>query len=173
MHKIDVYITEEKIRQRVSEIASSVKKDFGNEVFCGVILKGAMVFFSDLMRTLRKSGASVKFDILKVSSYADTASTGKLNFELDMKEDVKGKDILIVEDIADTGLTLHYLKKHLLSRGAKSVKICVLLDKKERRRQYVDLDYVGFEIPDEFVVGYGLDYNQQYRDLSFIGILHP
>jgi hypoxanthine phosphoribosyltransferase len=169
--KIRTLIPADEIRRKVKELALEIKKDFRRDVFCIVVLTGAMVFFIDLMRELRALGMRIGFASIKLSSYKDRESTGKINIDLDVKEDIKGKNILVVEDIADTGLTLNFLKRHLAEKGAKEVKICALLDKKQRRQLLVKLDYVGFNIPDKFVVGYGIDYNQKYRDLDFIGYI--
>ena len=131
----------------------------------------AIVFFVDLLRALTKLGACVKYSLVKVSSYKRKESAGTINLELGMEEKIDGKRILLVEDIVDTGVTLDFLKKYLLGKNAEEIKICALLDKKARRKKHIKIDYIGFKVPDKFVVGYGIDYDQQYRDLSYIGVI--
>ncbi len=172
--EIKELISEEKIRERIKTLSAEIKKDFcgdDNNIFCVVVLTGAFVFFADLMRGLNSAGMNVEYAPVKVTSYKGTESTGVIRVDLDVKEDLKGKHVLIVDDIIDSGNTLNFLKAHLLKKGASEVRICVLLDKKERRKSPVDLDYIGFDIPNMFVVGYGLDYNGKDRDLSFIGYI--
>ncbi len=169
LKNLKVLISPERLEERVKELAEMIKKDYGHKVFCSVVLTGAMVFFTNLMKELKKINVEVIYDPIKVSSYSGTESTGKVNLELDMKQDIKNKRVLIVEDIIDTGLTLKYLKEYMLRKGAAEVKICSLLDKKARRKEPIEADYVGFEIPDKFIVGYGVDYNERFRDLNFIG----
>ena len=135
------------------------------------ILKGAVIFMSDLSKEI---SLPLAMDFMAVSSYgASTRSSGVVRILKDLDTEIEGKDILIVEDIVDTGLTLHYLCKNLQSRKPNSIKICCCLDKPARRKVPVDIDYVGFEIPDEYVVGYGLDYAERYRNLPYISILDP
>ncbi|MBR5769728.1 MAG: hypoxanthine phosphoribosyltransferase, partial [Clostridia bacterium] len=135
------------------------------------VLKGAAVFMSDLMRRI---DVPVEIDFMVVSSYGSgTKSAGNIKILKDTDVSVEGRDVLIAEDILDTGITLYNLKELLLKRGAKSLKICTILNKQERRQSPITADYVGFEIPDEFVVGYGLDYDQKYRNLPYVGILDP
>ncbi len=169
--QIKEFISKEKIKEKVKELALQIKKDYGDNVYCLIVLTGAIVFFKDLRRALEKEGVNVDFTAVKVSSYEGTESTGKLNYELRISKRVKGKDVLVVEDIIDTGLTLNVLKKDLIDSGAESVKICALLDKKDKRKFDVKIDYNGFVIPDKFIVGYGLDYEGMHRDLDFIGVL--
>lgn len=165
-----VLLSEEEIDKRVRELAKEISEDYrGKDLLVVGILKGAVVFLSDLVKRLE---FPVKIDFMAVSSYGKSSiSTGEVRILKDLDYSVDRKDILIVEDIIDTGLTLNYLKDILSKRGAKSVKVCTLLDKVDRRTVGVDIDYVGFEIPDEFVVGYGLDYNEQYRNYPFVGAL--
>ena len=165
-----VLLSEEEIDKRVRELAKEISEDYrGKDLLVVGILKGAVVFLSDLVKRLE---FPVKIDFMAVSSYGKSSiSTGEVWILKDLDYSVDRKDILIVEDIIDTGLTLNYLKDILSKRGAKSVKVCTLLDKVDRRTVGVDIDYVGFEIPDEFVVGYGLDYNEQYRNYPFVGAL--
>ncbi len=166
--QITPYITEKQIQKKIKQLAREIQKDFKKDIHCIVILDGAMVFFADLMRELKKLNLNITYESMKVKSYDGTNSTGKINLQLDATK-VKNKDILIIEDIIDTGLTAEFIINHLKKKKPKSLKLCALLDKKERTN--TNADYVGFEVPDEFLVGYGLDYNEQHRDLPFIGIL--
>ena len=167
-----VLFTEEEIKRRVSEIGRQISEDYkGEEVVLVGILKGAIVFFSDLARSI---DIHTRMDFMSISSYgSSTKSTGVVRFLKDLDNDITGKHVIIVEDIIDSGTSLSFLKSNLISRGAKSLKICVLLDKPTRRRIPVEVDYCGFSIPDEFVVGYGLDFDEKYRNLPLIGILKP
>ena len=166
-----VLLSEEKIHEAVEKIASEIDRDFGekNLLLLG-ILKGSVVFMGDLMKHIK---SPVEIDFMKVSSYgAGTVSSGRINIILDLhRSDLSEKDIIIVEDIIDSGRTLSYLVEYLLLNGARSVKTCTLLDKPSRRTVDFTPDYVGYEIPDEFVVGYGLDYDEQYRALPYVGVL--
>ncbi len=167
--EIKTLIDEEKIQQRIREVAKEIQKDYNNEeivIIC--ILKGAAYFAVELSKRI---SSPVIMDFMKVSSYEGTESTGKINFKLDISTDIKGKNVIIVEDIIDTGRTLTYLKKYLQEKNPKSLKICTLLDKKERREFELNPDYLCFNIPDKFVIGYGLDYDEKYRNLPFIGYL--
>lgn len=133
------------------------------------ILKGASVFMSDL---IRKISIPAYIDYMVVSSYGNSAETsGVVRIIKDLEDNIEGKNIIIVEDIIDTGLTLAYLKKNLLNRNPKSLKICTLLDKPSRRQKEIAIDYKGFEVPDEFIIGYGIDYAEKYRNLPFVGVL--
>jgi hypoxanthine phosphoribosyltransferase len=132
------------------------------------VLKGAFVFLSDLMRAVK---FPVKVDFMAVKSYKGTETTGEVNILLDLREDIKGKNVLIVEDIVDTGITLNAVKRILEKRKPKSLRICALLDKKERRVVDVRVDYIGFAIPNKFVVGYGLDFEEKYRNLPYVSLL--
>jgi hypoxanthine phosphoribosyltransferase len=165
-----VLITEEQIRTKVAELAGRISSDYkGKSPILISVLKGSIVFLSDLIRHLN---IRCCIDFVAVSSYGrDTKSSGVVRQLLDLRESPVGQDLLIVEDIVDTGMTLNYLRNNLLTRHPKSLKICVLLDKKGSRKMEVPLDYVGFEIPNEFVVGYGLDYKEIYRDLPYVGVL--
>ena len=169
-HADRIYISARRIKSRVRYLAEKISKDYaGREVLIVSVLKGSVIFFSDLIRHLN---INCGVDFLSVSSYKGMQSTGEIRFLADLRESPKGKNILLVEDIVDSGYTLRYLKKNLLTRRALSVKTCVLLDKKEARIVPVKIDYSGFAIPNEFVVGYGLDYNEEYRGLPYIGILN-
>ncbi|MEW6040766.1 MAG: hypoxanthine phosphoribosyltransferase [Elusimicrobiota bacterium] len=165
-----ILLTEEQIKKRVTELAEQITSDYKNKNPILVsILKGSIIFLSDLIRQLK---IKCSIDFVAISSYeGDTESSGVVRQLLDLRESPVGQDILVIEDIVDTGMTLNYLRNNLLTRNPKSLKICVLLDKKESRKIQVPLDYVGFVIPNEFVVGYGLDYKELYRDLPYIGVL--
>lgn len=174
MHKdlARVLLTQEEIHERVAELGAQITRDYaGEEVVLIGILKGAVVFFADLVRTIK---LPVRMDFMAVSSYGSaTRSTGVVRILKDLDRDVTGKNVIIVEDIIDSGMSLSFLMDNMISRGVRSVKICVLLDKPDRRRTQVNVDYCGFVIPDEFVVGYGLDYAERYRELPEIGVLKP
>lgn len=167
---VKVLISEEQINAKLKELANQIMKDYeGKTIHLIGILRGSVVFMVDLARYLDQD---VLFDFMDVSSYGDgTESSGSIKILKDLDEPLTGKDVLIVEDIIDSGRTLSHLKEMLLGRNPKSLKICTLLDKPDRRVSDVTPDYVGFTIPDEFVVGYGLDYAQRYRNLPFIGIV--
>ncbi len=167
-----ILITKEEISTRVKEMAAEIQKDHGAEpvLFVGV-LKGSVVFLSDLMRCMNSS-IPVELDFLAVSSYgSSTRSSGIVKITKDLDEEITGRKVLVVEDIVDTGLTLHYLVNILRERSPKTIGVCTLLDKPDRRRVSVDITYRGFEIPDEFVVGYGLDYSGRWRNLPDIHVL--
>jgi len=167
-----VLLTEEQIQQKVAELGRRITADYdGQPLVLVCLLKGAVVFLSDLMRRL---DLPVKLDFMSVSSYGSGSTTsGKVKLLKDLGEDIEGRNVLIVEDILDSGVTLSYIKEHLLAFKPKDLKICALLDKPERRRADITADYRGFVIPDEFVVGYGLDYDERYRNLPFIAVLKP
>lgn len=167
-----VLVTREQIAQAVHELGQRITADYAGKspVIIG-ILKGAVVFYSDLIREI---DLPLQTEFMSVSSYGSaTKTTGVVKINLDLKLDVTGRDLIIVEDIVDSGMTLHYLKHHLAERGAASIRICTLLDKPARRRVDLQADYFCFTIPDEFVVGYGLDYAERYRNLPDIGVLAP
>lgn len=165
-----ILVSEEEINLAVERIAGNLNKDLNGEpLLVIIILKGSTPFAMDL---IRKLDMPVKLDFMQVSSYGkSTESAGFINIKRDIEQDVAGKNILIVEDIIDSGNTLFKLKSLFESRNAKSVRICTMLDKPSRRVVDVDVDYVGYEIPDEFAIGYGLDYNEDYRNLPYIGVL--
>ncbi len=166
---IKVLITEQEIASRTRELAEQIQKDYNNEEIVIVcILKGATFFAVELAKRIE---SDTIIDFMKVSSYEGTESTGKINFTLDISEDITGKNVLIVEDIVDTGRTLAYVKKYLESKNPKNVKICTMLNKKERRVIDLEPEYVAFDIPDKFVIGYGLDYDEKYRNLPYVGYL--
>ena len=167
-----VLFTEEEIKKKVVEIAKKISEDYkGKKVLMLCILKGSVIFFSDLVRNL---DIDCTFDFMVVSSYGNsTSSTGQVMILKDLSYSIEDMDVIIVEDILDTGNTLSYLKKILLQRNPASLKICTFLDKPSRRTQNLEADYSGYTIPDEFVVGYGLDYNEHYRNLPYVGVLKP
>lgn len=171
----EVLISSDELSKIVSRMADEISRDYAGEdkklvLLC--ILKGSIVFMGDLMKKLT---VPVEIDCMRVSSYGDgTESSGQVNIVLDLiRPDLDSCDILIVEDIIDSGRTLSYLTKYLLNKGVKSVRTCTLLDKPSRRAVEFKPDYVGVEIPDEFVIGYGLDYAERYRALPYVGILKP
>lgn len=167
---VDVLLSEEQIQTRVRELAAAISKDYeGETVTLVCILKGAVVFLSDLMRALE---IPARLDFMAISSYGSSAkSSGVVQILKDLDHPIEGEHVIIVEDIIDTGLSLQYLTENLRTRKPASLRVCVLLDKPDRRRVDVAVDYVGFSIPDEFVVGYGLDYAEQYRQLPYVGAL--
>lgn len=168
----EILFTQEQLALRVAELGVEISKDYAGEsvVLVGV-LKGAVVFFTDLARAIDNT-VDVSFDFISCSSYGEgTTSTGVVRILKDLDRSVEGKHVLVVEDIVDTGTTLHYLLDNLRARGAKSVRLVALLNKPDRRKKDVDVDYIGFTVPDYFVIGYGLDYAEQYRQLPYIGIL--
>ena len=166
-----VLYSEEQIRDRVRELGAQISKDFEGSVPVVIgILKGAIIFYADL---LRECDLSAQLEFMIVSSYGAGTTSGKLVFKKDTDANLEGRNVLIVEDIIDSGNTLHLLKNELSKRGPKCVKICALLDKKARRTADIKADYIGFECEDEFVVGYGLDYAEKYRNLPYIGVLKP
>jgi len=168
-----VLISEEQIQKRVRELGEQLTKDYsGKDVLLIGILKGSVMFMADLMKYI--DNEKCKIDFMKVSSYGEgTSSSGNIKIDLDLRSSIEGKNIIMVEDILDTGNTLYYLRKILLTRSPQSVKMMTLLDKPERRVKEIEADYIGFTIPNEFVVGYGLDFDQLYRNLPYIGVLKP
>ena len=166
-----VLISAEEIQRKVSEMGRQISADYAGKepVFVGV-LKGCFIFMSDLMRNV---DVNCTMDYMAVSSYSGTSTTGAVKINKDLSEDIEGRDVIIVEDILDSGITLSYLKGYLLNRKPASIKIATLMDKPARRRADVYADYSCFEVPDAFVVGYGLDYNEKYRNLPYIGVLKP
>jgi hypoxanthine phosphoribosyltransferase len=168
----EVLITFEQIRQKTEELGRQITEDYeGKELLLICVLKGGLMFLADLMREIR---LPVEIDFMAVSSYGDaTESSGVVRILMDLDQNVQGRHVLIVEDIIDTGRTLNYIIDNLRTRGPASIKVCTLLNKPARRELDMPLDYVGFTIPDRFVVGYGLDYGQIYRNLPFIGVLKP
>jgi hypoxanthine phosphoribosyltransferase len=167
-----VLLSEEQLAARILEVGAEITADYaGKEILMIGVLRGAVVFMADLARAIK---VPVAIDFMAVSSYGTgTSSSGVVRILKDLDEDVEGKHVLVVEDIIDSGLTLNYLVDNLKSRQPASIKICTLLNKPDRRKVDVDIAYNGFTIPDHFVIGYGLDYAEKYRNLPFIGILKP
>lgn len=166
-----ILISEEEIQKKVAEMGKKISQDFRDKdpLFVGV-LKGCFIFMADLMRYV---DIRCSMDFMAVSSYSGTSSTGAVKINKDLSEDIEGRHIIIVEDILDSGVTLSYLKQYLMVRKPASISIATLMDKPARRKADVYADYSCFEIPDAFVVGYGLDYNERYRNLPYIGVLKP
>ncbi len=170
MSKIKTLISKRDLNKRIGEIANEISKDFNKEpILIVCVLKGATYFAVDLSKKIKDN--KVEIDFMKISSYSGTTSTGKVNIKLDVNENIEARNVIIVEDIIDTGISLNYLYDHLIEKKPKSLKIAVLLDKKERRVKDINVDYTGFVIEDKFVVGYGLDYDEQYRNLDYIGYI--
>lgn len=169
---LNVLISEEELAKKVQEIGAQISKDYeGKNLMMVSVLKGSVVFMADLMRAVT---VPAEIGFMSVSSYGSGAKTsGVVKIIKDLDIELAGRDLLIVEDILDSGLTLSYIKKILMERGPRSIKICTLLDKPERRKADIFADYSGFEVPDEFVVGYGLDFAEKYRNLPYIGVLKP
>lgn len=165
-------ISEAEIQRRVRELAEEISRDYKDRIPTLVsVLKGGIMFLTDLMRRLT---VLHEIDFMSVSSYeSGTETTGVVRILADLSRNIEGKDVIIVEDIVDSGLTLDYIRHILLARRPRSLTICTLLDKKARRQVEVPIDYVGFEIPDEFVIGYGLDYKEKYRNLPYVAIMVP
>ena len=168
-----ILLSEQQIQTRIQELGEILTKEYADKdpVIIGV-LKGVVVFYADMIRHIQ---VPCQMDFMWISSYAGTNSTGKMVVRQDVTADIRGRHVLILEDIFDTGNSLEFTVNHLKERNPASIKICTLLDKPERRRPGVTLkaDYVGFTIPNAFVVGYGLDYNEKYRNLPYVGILKP
>jgi len=168
----EVLLSEAQIHERIAELCRQIERDYeGRELLLVGVLKGAVMVMADVSRELRRH---IEMDWMAVSSYgAGTQSSGVVRILKDLDSDLTGRDVLIIEDIIDSGLTLSWLRENLSSRGAKTVEICALLRKPEAAKVEVDVKYVGFEIPNHFVVGYGLDYAERYRNLRAVGILAP
>lgn len=167
--KIDVLLSEEVVDARIRELGAEISRDYaGKEVHLICVLKGSVFFVCELAKRIT---VPVTMDFMSVSSYgADTKSSGVVRIIKDLDESLKDKDVIVVEDIVDSGNTLSYLLEMLKDRKPKSLKLCTLLDKPSRRVKPVQVDYTGFQIPDEFVIGYGMDYDQKYRNLPYVGI---
>jgi hypoxanthine phosphoribosyltransferase len=168
----EVLLTEQQIAQAVSALGIQISKDYkGKNLMLVSVLKGSVVFMADLMRTIT---IPVSIDFLSVSSYGSRVkTTGVVKILKDLDEEIAGRDVLLVEDILDSGMTLSYLREHIEAKGARSIGIATLLDKPDRRQIEIRPDYRCFVVPDEFVVGYGLDYNEKYRNLPYVGVLKP
>lgn len=166
-----ILITDEQIARRVKSLAREIERDFrGREMVVVSLLSGTVMFLADLIRHLN---LPLRLDFIGVSSYGGGTESGNLIFTKELRLDVRGRDVLLVDDILDTGNTLRRVLPKLEALSPRRIKICVLLDKPARRRENIVADYVGFEIPDLFVVGYGLDFAERYRNLPFVGVLHP
>lgn len=170
---LEVLLTEQQIQNRIRELGETLSAEYADKdpVIVGV-LKGVVVFYADMIRQIK---VPCQMDFMWISSYAGTSSTGQMQVKRDISENIEGRHVLILEDIYDTGTSLDFTYKHLLAKKPASLKICTLLDKPERRKPGITLvpDYVGFTIPNAFVVGYGLDYNEHYRNLPYVGIMKP
>lgn len=169
----EVLLTEDQIQARVAELGARITADYaGRRLTLVSVLKGALPFMADLMRQIQ---VPLRIDLMEVSSYggATTESSGLVRILKDLSTSIEGEDVLVCEDIIDTGLTLNYLVRYLGGKKPASLRICTLLDKPARRLVEIDVDYTGFTIPDQFVVGYGLDYGEHYRNLRFVGVLRP
>ena len=167
MEEVKVLINEAKLDARLNELAKEIMKDYKNEdiVFVGV-LRGAATFMIELAKRIKNN---VEYEFIQLESYEGDKSTGVVKLRQELTGKIEGKNIIIIEDIVDTGRTLEYLREHIKKFSPKSVKICTLLSKPSRRIFELDVDYIGFSIPDEFVVGFGMDYNQRYRNLPYVG----
>jgi hypoxanthine phosphoribosyltransferase len=169
----EILLTEEQISTRVAELGSRISADYqGRTLTLVSVLKGSLPFMADLMRAI---DLPLRIDLMEVSSYggATTESSGLVRILKDLSASIAGEDVLIVEDIIDTGLTLNYLIRYLRGKNPATLRICTLLDKPARRLVEIPVDYIGFQIPDQFVIGYGLDYGEIYRNLRFVGVLKP
>jgi hypoxanthine phosphoribosyltransferase len=167
---VEILFTEDQIRIRVQDLSRRISEDYKDRQLVFVsVLRGSVFFATDLVR---KVDLPLSMDFLSISSYGE-GSEGVVRITKDLEENIAGKDVLLIEDIVDTGFTLKYLLRTLGSRNPKSMEVCTLLDRKARRIIEIDLKYIGFEIPDKFVVGYGLDYRQRYRNLPYIGVVKP
>ena len=169
----EVLLSEEQIAAKVAELGKRISDDYaGRELTLVSVLKGSLPFMADLMRRIT---LPLRIDLMEVSSYGGTSteSSGLVRILKDLSAPIDGRDVLLVEDIIDTGLTLNYLIRYLKGKNPRSIRVCSLLDKPARRLVEIPIDYVGFEIPDAFVVGYGLDFGEVYRNLRFVGVLRP
>ena len=168
-----VLVSQQQLQDKISELGAQISRDYdGHDLLLVSILKGSVVFMADLMRAITIPCA---IDFMVVSSYggSNTTTTGLVKIVKDLDQDLSGKDVLIVEDILDTGVTLSHLMPMLQMRNPRSVRICSILSKPSRRKANIEPDYKGFDVPDEFVVGYGLDYDEKYRNLPYVGVLKP
>ncbi len=162
------FLTSRQIQNKVKELANRISDDYeGKDIIAIGILKGAFMFFSDLVKLIQ---VPMDIDFIVASSYVKTQSAGEMEIHADLREDIRGRHVLLIEDIVDTGITLNFINKLLLERSPASLKICTLLDKRSCRQIDTDLDYVGYQIPDHYVVGYGLDYENKFRNLPYIAV---
>lgn len=165
---IGVFISEDKIEARIKELAAMINRDYqGQEIVIVGVLNGSFIFCADLVRQIK---VPTQIEFVSLSSYEGTESSGEVSFRLDVKQSLVGKNIIIVEDIVDTGLTVSFLLKHMKLKSPKSVKLCSLLLKRARMKVEVPVDYLGFDIEDKFVIGYGLDFDGRFRELPYIGV---
>ena len=169
---LKILVTEEELKQKVAELGAQISRDYeGKNLLLVAVLKGSVVFMADLMRSIT---IPAKIDFMAVSSYgSDVKTSGVVKIVKDLDINLEGYDVLIVEDILDSGMTLSYITGILKQRGTNSIKIATLLDKPSRRKADIKADYFGFDVPDQFVVGYGLDYDEKYRNLPYVGVLKP
>ncbi len=169
MGEINVLINKAKLERRIEEMAKQIQKDYeGKEMVLIGILKGSVIFMTELAKNIK---SSVILDFMDVSSYEGTESTGSVKINKDIRDSIEGKDVILVEDIIDTGRTLTYVKEYLKQKNPNSIKIATMLSKPSRRVMELEVEYIGFAIEDKFVVGYGLDYNEKYRNLPYIGYI--
>lgn len=162
------FFTVEQINNKVIELADRISTDYeGKNLLAVGMLRGAFMFFADIVRTIK---VPLNIDFIVAASYVKTSTTGEVKVYYDIRDDVTDKDVLLIEDIVDTGITLNHIRERILMKRPRSLKICAFLDKKERRVVDVPLDYVGFDVPNEFLVGYGLDYDNKYRNLPYIAV---
>lgn len=167
---IDVLINKKDIEKRINILAKKIDNDFKDEEIIFIsILKGSICFSIDLLKNIKTENKII--DFIKVSSYKKTESTNNINFQLDVSVNLENKNVIIIDDILDTGRTMHFLINHIKNKNPKIIKTCVLLNKQQRRQKNIKADYIGFEIDNEFVVGYGLDFEEKYRFLPYIGVL--
>ncbi|MGH2381234.1 MAG: hypoxanthine phosphoribosyltransferase [Candidatus Limnocylindria bacterium] len=167
----EILLDSQTVATRVAELGAQLSADYaGRDPVLVSVLKGALVFLADLMRAMDLPSS---IDLMEVSSYAGTETSGQVRILKDLSKPIEGRDVIVVEDIIDTGLTLNYLLGYLADRQPASIKVCCLLDKPARRLADMPIDYIGFTIPDRFVIGYGLDYEERYRTLPYIGVLKP
>lgn len=169
MGEINVLINKAKLERRIEEMAKQIQKDYeGKEIVLIGILKGSVIFMTELAKNIK---SSVILDFMDVSSYEGTESTGSVKINKDIRDSIEGKDVILVEDIIDTGRTLTYVREYLKQKNPNSIKIATMLSKPSRRVMELEVEYIGFAIEDKFVVGYGLDYNEKYRNLPYIGYI--
>jgi len=168
----EILFSEEELQKRVRALGEEISRDYaGKEIVCIGVLKGCFVFMADIVRVM---DVKCDIDFMAVSSYGSgTVTTGAVKIGKDISANIEGRDVLLIEDILDSGVTLSYLREFLMQRKPKSIKICTLFDKPARRKADIKADYVGLICPDEFIVGYGLDYDEKYRNLPYIGVLKP
>jgi hypoxanthine phosphoribosyltransferase len=168
----EILLSSEQVQARVAELGAQLAVDYaGRDPVLVSVLKGSIIFLADLVRAMP---IPLSIDLMEVSSYgASTESSGQVRILKDLSTSIEGREVVVVEDIIDTGLTLNYLLRYLHDKGPASIKICCLLDKPARRLAEIEIDYRGFTIPDRFVIGYGLDYGERYRNLPYIGVLRP